>query len=95
MDCAPLFIVNAEDLSEAMVWLSLAAVLAGWMGVLLGQFTAVFVQTTARIVNKRNARRPFSERAQRAEQMRRQSVAIWTRIAARNKREAARRAAHG
>lgn len=95
MDCAPLAVIDLDQLTEAVklgswyiVWLALAFGWVGWA-------VAHIPQGIAYLIRRKAARMTFAQRAELVEQRRRQSFALWTRIAARNKREAARLGAHG
>jgi len=90
MDCAPLFVVNAEDIGEAIAWASLALFWAGFAGAACWHIGAFIVVSIVRAWRQRGANEPFAARAERLERARLRAFLLLDRIAARRAREAAR-----
>lgn len=93
MDCAPLFVVNAEDLSQALSYMALIAFAWGVFGVFIAQGVALGLRMFLRTLRIRGQQTPFSQRVQRVRAMRERAFLALDRVAERQAREAARRGA--
>lgn len=93
MDCAPLFVVNAEDLTQALSWVALYAVLAGACGVAGWQLAGRIVVMFDRAWRMHRCAAPFAVRVDRVREARERVFLLLDRIADRQARERARRPA--
>lgn len=90
MDCAPLAVISLDDLADAISRVTLALmILCAGVAFLVANIVNA-IPALLQFLRRRGAAKPFAERAARVEQERRNSVALLSRIVARNKREAER-----
>lgn len=90
MDCAPLFVVNAEDLTSALWRVSLFAVLAGVAGAAVWQAVGELPRVVYRAWRVRRCAAPFAVRVDRVRAARERTFLLLDRVCQRQARELAR-----
>ncbi|WP_038206681.1 hypothetical protein [Xenophilus azovorans] len=91
MDCAPLSVLNAEDLSQALSYMALIAFVSGVLGVFIAQGVAAAIRMVGRWIRLRGQQVPFARRVEHVRVMRERMFLALDRVAERQARQAARR----
>ena len=88
MNCAA---ITSDDLLAIAELVALMSVCSCFLGLCVFKVSELVCEAVVNRLRKRGAAAPFAQRAEAAERRVERSVALWVRIAQRNRREAERR----